>query len=81
MKVRKLSAVLLAGAAGSTLLLSATAAGAAVAGPHGLASGHAASKAGSAHTALPACLACPLAATRSGAPAVAGHRRSRTRHG
>lgn len=34
MKVRKLSAVLLAGAAGSTLLLSATAAGAAVAGPH-----------------------------------------------
>jgi hypothetical protein len=39
MKIRKLSAVLLAAAAGSTLLLSATAAGAAVAGPHGQTSG------------------------------------------
>jgi hypothetical protein len=44
MKVRKLSAVLVAGAAGSTLLLSATAAGAAVAGPHGHTSAHAATK-------------------------------------
>jgi len=44
MKIRKLSAVLLAAAAGSTLLLSATAAGAAVAGPRGHASGHAATK-------------------------------------
>ena len=40
MKIRKLSAVVLAAAAGSTLLLSATAAGAAVAGPRGHASGH-----------------------------------------
>jgi len=35
MKIRRLSAALLAGAAGSTLLLSATGAGAAVARPHG----------------------------------------------
>ena len=39
MKLHKLSAVLLAGAAGSTILLSATAAGAAVTGPHGHTSG------------------------------------------
>jgi hypothetical protein len=44
MNIHKLGAVLLAGAAGSTLLLSATAAGAAVARPHGHASGREAVK-------------------------------------
>jgi len=44
MNTHKLSAVLLAGVAGGTLLLSATAAGAAVARPHGPASGREAAK-------------------------------------
>jgi hypothetical protein len=44
MKIRRLSAVLLAGAAGGTLLLSATGAGAAVARPHGHISGREATK-------------------------------------
>jgi hypothetical protein len=44
MNIQKLSAVLLAGAAGSALLLSATGAGAAVTGPHGHLSGREAAK-------------------------------------
>lgn len=44
MNPRKLSTVLLAGAAGSTILLSATAAGAAAAGPHGHTGGREATK-------------------------------------
>jgi len=44
MNIHRLSAVLLAAAAGSTLLLSATGAGAAVARPHGHTSGRAATK-------------------------------------
>ena len=53
MNIHKLSAVLLAGAAGSTLLLSATAAGAAVAGPHGHADGRQTAKSAPALAAAP----------------------------